>query len=461
MWRLPVFPRTWRWKTRERPQGRQIPPSLPPLTRDRRQTVNGCLLERFYDVLIYLPSLSLSSWAPGGYGWVIVAGAFAIHLFVFAPQYAYGVYSRYYYESQMYPGVSLTTITFVGAVAAAGCPAFGPISGRLSDLYGPRPVCFVGGCIVGIAFILASFSTQIWMLFLTQGFLYGLGQSLAYFPYIGTLPTWFGAKRGLAVGLAVSGTGIGGFAFGPLTNLMITNLSVQWSLRITGMIIFAMVSISAFVLRSRYKPIRRKSLIDFSFFKNRHFSMMWAVQLTGFFGFFSPYLFLSTYAASVGLSQSQGALIVGLTNLGSTLGRVIVGFGSDRLGPFNSFSLCIFLSGLSMMLIWPFSRSLGALIFFGMFYAFFSGGFVSLQPSCLSAIIGLQAMASAIGLLYFAGTAANLAGPPLSGALITNPNEPSGYIPMMMFGGAFMLLSGSIMLFLRMERAKWKMWVRV
>lgn len=123
----------------------------------------------------------------GGYGWVIIAASFMIHAIVFAPQYAYGVYVRYYYSSNRFGEVSLTMLAFAGSVAAAGCPALGPISGRMADLYGGRPVILFGAVMLVLGFIFASFSTQLWQLFLTQGLMYGIGQSFTYFPYMGVM----------------------------------------------------------------------------------------------------------------------------------------------------------------------------------------------------------------------------------------------------------------------------------
>lgn len=323
---------------------------------------------------------------------------------------------------------------------------------------------------------------------------------------------WFSKRRGLAIGIAVSGTGIGGLAFGPLTELMITNLGIEWALRITGIVQFVVVIICALLYRSRFKPLRRKSVValagakktkvfDFSFFKNRQFAKMWACQFIGFFGFFYPFVYGSTYAASVGLSSQQGATIIGLTNAGSTLGRLIVGTFSDRFGNFNSFVICIWVGALSMMVIWPFCKSFGTLIFFGVFYSFFSGGFISLQPACLAEIIGISAMGSAIGLLYvgflrcacrafltfyfaplptcrpcsavhpidyfqFAGATSNLVGPPIGGLLIKTTTNPDGttsqnYLPVQLFGGAMMAIAGCFMFWIRMERANWRILVRV
>jgi hypothetical protein len=47
---------------------------------------------------------------------------------------------------------------------------------------------------------LASISTQIWHLLLTQGLLFGLGASLLYFPILSAAPEYFTSHRGTAMG---------------------------------------------------------------------------------------------------------------------------------------------------------------------------------------------------------------------------------------------------------------------
>lgn len=402
-----------------------------------------------------------------GYAWVMVFCCFLIHAIIISPMYSFGVYSRYWVESATFPGVSLTVLTITGAASAALCPGVGPIAGRLVDMYGGRYICLGGvlGCFA--SFLLASFSTQYWQILLTQGFLFGAAQGFAFFAFMTELPRWFAKKRGLAVGLAVAGTGIGGFAWSPFTNYMITTLSVNWAQRITGFIQLAFGLVCTVLFRSRSKPsMANRKILDFSFFKNVQFTMMWLTQFSAFWGYFNFFFLVSAYAGSVGISQAQGALIVGMTNLGSTIGRILVGQASDRLGHFNAFTVCALFASLALLVIWPFAKSLGTLIFCGMFFAFFSGGFVSLASTCVAEIVGPATLGSAIGLVYGAGAIADMAGPPIAGLLIQSGTNPDGttwsnYVPMMMFSGATMLASTVFVGWVRMDRAKWKLVARV
>jgi hypothetical protein len=64
----------------------------------------------------------------------------------------------------------------------------------------PRTITISGVLMVSVGFTLASFSSSIWALLLTQGFLVGLGMSLLYFPLLAPAPEYFTEHRGTAMG---------------------------------------------------------------------------------------------------------------------------------------------------------------------------------------------------------------------------------------------------------------------
>lgn len=93
----------------------------------------------------------------------------------------------------------------------------------------------LGTAIMALALILASFASEVWHLMLSQGVLFGVGASLVYYPAIGAPSHWFDAKRGFALGLAVSGTGLGGLALAPATQALMDGVGVAWTLRILAL----------------------------------------------------------------------------------------------------------------------------------------------------------------------------------------------------------------------------------
>lgn len=59
----------------------------------------------------------------------------------------------------------------------------------------------IGLAILIIALVASSFSTTVWHLILTQGFLYGIGGVLLYSPVIVFVDEWFIRRKGLAYGV--------------------------------------------------------------------------------------------------------------------------------------------------------------------------------------------------------------------------------------------------------------------
>lgn len=79
-----------------------------------------------------------------------------------------------------------------------------------------------------------SFANQLWQLYLTQGMLFGIGAAFCFAPSV-TLPSqWFYKRRGLATGIAVSGSGIGGVVLSPLTQHLIATMGYRNALRVLG-----------------------------------------------------------------------------------------------------------------------------------------------------------------------------------------------------------------------------------
>ena len=71
---------------------------------------------------------------------------------------------------------------------------------RISRLLAPRTIPVLGVFMASTGFALASVSTSIWQLLITQGFLVGIGMSLLYFPLLAPTPEYFSNRRATAMG---------------------------------------------------------------------------------------------------------------------------------------------------------------------------------------------------------------------------------------------------------------------
>src|SRR5258708_3642772 len=144
---------------------------------------------------------------PFFYGWTIVAVTFVTM--------AIGVNARTAFSLFFPPiigefgwerGVTAGALSFGFVVSAV----VSPLIGRMMDRFGPRGVMELGVALMGCGLLLAPLTTQPWHLYLTIGVMVGAGSvCLGYSGQSLFLPNWFIRRRGLAMGLAFAGVGIG------------------------------------------------------------------------------------------------------------------------------------------------------------------------------------------------------------------------------------------------------------
>jgi len=168
------------------------------------------------------------------YGWWIVAGGF----FIMATCYTVFVNCMPLFQTyvvsdlnltvgQFNTGVSLCTIVAVFASLAIG---------KLLDIWDAR---ILGSfTVVASAVVLVGLSsiTELWQLYalcILAGMIVVAGTRLLVSVLIAN---WFTLKRGLAVSIALSGSGVGGVLLSPLTSTMILANGWRWTFAMLGVV---------------------------------------------------------------------------------------------------------------------------------------------------------------------------------------------------------------------------------
>lgn len=82
-------------------------------------------------------------------------------------------------------------------------------SGPLYDTGHLRTLIFTGCFCLVLGMFLTSICHVYWQFLLAQGFLIGIGLGCLFMPTTGVLAMWFDKRRGLAMGLATSGSALG------------------------------------------------------------------------------------------------------------------------------------------------------------------------------------------------------------------------------------------------------------
>ncbi|KAK3837724.1 MAG: major facilitator superfamily domain-containing protein [Linnemannia elongata] len=350
------------------------------------------------------------------------------------------------------PSTGAKELSWVGSLSCACIFVAAPAIVVLITNFGTTTVLASGIICVTTGFVAASFATTYWHLYITVGFLYGFGGCLLYFTCINVLARYFNKRRGVVVGVAISGSGIGSSVMAPLLHLMLYRLGFPWTMRIMGGCMFVSLSAAACFVRP-YRPsgLEMRPSLDFSLFKNLHYTLIFISTNLFALVYLVPILLTPTYATSiVGLPASRGALMITIVSSVGIVSRILIGHLADRYGTLNATILCLLLSGLSSLLIWLHaSHSFAILATFMFFYGCFGGATIMLLPVAASKAVLGREVPSALGFVFFAHTVGYLLGTPLVQFIIIESR--GSFEGAIVFVGVVNLVCAGVMLVARVH----------
>lgn len=278
---------------------------------------------------------------------------------------SYGVYLNHYLSSNEYPEATSVDYAFIGGFNFAMAMLVAPLVTVLARKLGTQAPMAIGVLIQTVGFVSASFTQRVWQLYLSQGLLIGVGLGFIYIPSIAILSQWFSKKRSLVNGISSAGSGIGGLIFSFAIEAMIRKISLEWSFRIIAVITGLMNLTATLLIRNRNGAIRPPQLgFDTKLLRRPEvlFLLFWG--FTSMLGYIVLLYSLPDFASSVGLTQSQAASIAAYLNLGTAIGRPLIGFASDRFGRIEVAGLLTLFCGVSCFAIWIPATSYGVIVFF-------------------------------------------------------------------------------------------------
>ena len=165
------------------------------------------------------------------YGWIIVVSIIISSILIVGINSSFGVFFK-----SLESTFDLTRATTSAILSARMilCGVFALLGGWAIDRYGPRVVLSIIGFFTGLSLILTAQTTAAWQLFITYSLLVAIGSGAAYVVLVTTVVRWFDRRRGLALGIASSGLGIGIALIVPLSAFLIDKFEWRNALMILG-----------------------------------------------------------------------------------------------------------------------------------------------------------------------------------------------------------------------------------
>ncbi|KAF7952359.1 uncharacterized protein EAE97_001856 [Botrytis byssoidea] len=360
----------------------------------------------------------------GGYGWVYVLCVFLINAHTWGINSSYGIFLAHYLETNTFPGASDLDFAFVGGLSLSMAQFIAPVATITTREWGMRATLTIGIILQTAALLGASWSTEIWQLFLSQGLCFGLGMRIQSSATVGIISQWFDRRRSLANGMGTAGSGIGGLIYSLASSALIQRWGTGWAFRILAIASAAACGLSATMIKDRNKAIG-------------------AIQVAFHTGLLKRPEFLLTLVWDC--LSVLGSILGAMFNLGGGVGRPVIGYISDDFGRINTALVCTFLAGLFSLAVWIFAKSFGILIFYALIGGAVSATFTTTVAPVGAEVVGLPLLPSALSIFWVSVVIPSTFAEPI--ALWLRTKNGTNFLHAQIFTG-FMYMGATISLWL-------------
>lgn len=326
--------------------------------------------------MIDSPRTGSSDLAGGGvdrprffYGWVVVAVAFVTMGAAISARTGFSIlFPELIEEFGWNRGVTAGAFS-IGFVAST---AFVPLVGMMMDRWGPRVVLPFGGLLIASGYLSATFITGPIGLYLTFGILVVCGSmATSYIVHAMFLTNWFNRKRGLAVGLAFAGVGVGGIVLLPMMQWLIDAYGWrQCCMVMAVLLVVLVVPVNAIFQRRAPEDMGLlpdgdsvedaghvasgrgdDGIVDRAWVEtdwtvrramaSARFWWLFAAMFCALFAFYAVQVHQTKYLIETGFSVQFAAGMLGLVGVFGIAGQILVGGISDRIGREISWTLAL------------------------------------------------------------------------------------------------------------------------
>jgi MFS transporter, OFA family, oxalate/formate antiporter len=361
------------------------------------------------------------------YRWVILAASCLINLCI-GSLYAWSVFAGPLADHlSTVTGTTITSLAIVFTIANSVGPITMISGGAIMDKLGPKWVIMAGGVLFGSGMILSGFAASVPMVMIGYGLGVGLGVGMVYGCTVSNTVKFFPDRRGLAGGATTASYGISSVLVPPVANLLINHFDVTLAFKILGIAMMVIICIPAFLVipcPKEYKPDgwepsiaeRKRSVPDKNWKAMLKDPLFYIMILTLSCGAFSGLMVISQASLvaqrMVGMSVAAATTVVSFLALNNTVGRILAGTLSDKIGAANTIFMVFILSVTGLLLLYL--TGTGAVVLFYIAISIVGIGFGSIMgifPGFTAMQFGAKNNSVNYGIMFIGFATAGIFGP--------------------------------------------------
>lgn len=231
-------------------------------------------------------------------------------------------YDRYYESGELFQ-VSSSNISWIGSLQSFLLLFIGALTGPIYDAGYFRALLLTGSFLVVFGHMMLSLCTEYWQAMLAQAVVVGLGAGCLFVPSVAILSTYFSTKIATSMGLAASGSSLGGVIYPIMFYKLQPQIGFAWTTRVIGFVALATLAIPCTVMKMRVKPPAKRSLWDWSALREPAYVIYVLGAFVAFMGLYVIFFYISYYALSQHIAGENLAFyLLPILNAFSVFGRV-------------------------------------------------------------------------------------------------------------------------------------------
>lgn len=336
--------------------------------------------------------------------WLLVVGCFLTLSIVFSARATLGLAMPHIEEDL---GWSRSFMSSVMSATLVFMAIMAPVAGRLLDQVGPRNVLLVGTMAVLLGAIVLAVANQPWMFIVGFAVLSGLGFALVANATVGaTIALAFSERRGLATGIATSGSSAGQFIFIPILAAILAAASWRTAFWMNAALAAVILAVLWFLLERKKKEpkstVRTTSLMDdvrYLFSKPVFYLLFFSFFICGITSLGIVETHFMPYATLCGFPPLPTATAYGLLSAFNLAGMIISGWLSDRVNRVALLASIYFIRGLSFFLLVGNGASYEVLIGFAVIFGLVDYATVPVTVSLAASHLGTRVLGLAMGFI--------------------------------------------------------------
>ncbi|WP_346988964.1 OFA family MFS transporter [Bacillus sp. SW7] len=303
-------------------------------------------------------------------------------------------------------GWSLNAVAITFSITSLSLAFSTLFASKLQETWGLRKLIMIAGLALGLGLILSSQASSLILLYVLAGVVVGYADGTAYITSLSNLIKWFPERKGLIAGISVSAYGSGSLIFKYVNAQLIESVGVSqafiyWGLIVTAMIVLGACLIHQAADQSAVQETKTHEYTTKEMLGTKQVYLLFIMLFTSCMsGLYLIGMVKDIGVQLVGLSAATAANAVAMVAIFNTLGRIILGPLSDKIGRLKIVTGTFVVMASSVLVLSFVDLNYGIYFVCVASVAFCFGGNITIFPAIVGDFFGMKNHSKNYGIVY-------------------------------------------------------------